>query len=501
MSPSRRALKASSVALLILSMTVVASAQSIAELRKQAESGDAKAQYQLGLAYQSGEGVKQDYAQAAGWFRKAAEGGNAPAMRQLGVMYGRGQEVPQSHSEEMRWYKLAAGKGNDVAMLYLGYMYRRGDGVPPDSTTALDWFRKSAEKGQSKALYMVGAMYRDGEGVSQDFAEAYFWLNLSTADPPPGSREDRDAVAAKLSPAKLTEMQERCGKWAETHPKIHSFDVQESPAGNAEPAPKQQQDLPHAQGEKVPSQPAKSLSGAFRNERLKRIELKDYPIEAQAGDCIVDGVWVPESNDPEKALVFPEQVRITCTHSVKTCQELKVTLGPMQGIVEIGDIDETIWLQRGSFFGEGCLAGQSLRICTARSIGQSIVIRLQKASTVHALKRDPQFALLFLEYLLSRIVRIEEDLVDQFFNFSERRLARVLLLFEQIGKESKPEYPLKVSQTTLAEMVGTTRARISQFMNGFRKKGFVSYNGGLQINTALITSFLQSRPLSVRKQA
>jgi len=159
------------------------------------------------------------------------------------------------------------------------------------------------------------------------------------------------------------------------------------------------------------------------------------------------------------------------------------------------------FLQRGSFFGEGCLAGQSLRICTAKSIGQSIVIRLQKASTVHALKRDPQFALLFLEYLLSRIVRIEEDLVDQFFNFSERRLARVLLLFEQIGKESKPEYPLKVSQTTLAEMVGTTRARISQFMNGFRKKGFVSYNGGLQINTALITSFLQSRPLSVRKQA
>jgi CRP-like cAMP-binding protein len=159
------------------------------------------------------------------------------------------------------------------------------------------------------------------------------------------------------------------------------------------------------------------------------------------------------------------------------------------------------FLQRGSFFGEGCLAGQSLRICTARSIGQSIIIRLQKASTVHVLKRNPQFASLFVEYLLSRIVRIEEDLVDQFFNFSERRLARVLLLFEQIGKESKPEYPLKVSQTTLAEMVGTTRARVSQFMNGFRKKGFVRYNGGLQINSALITSFLQSRPLSVTKKA
>src|SRR3984893_4735407 len=126
-------------------------------------------------------------------------------------------------------------------------------------------------------------------------------------------------------------------------------------------------------------------------------------------------------------------------------------------------------LQRGSFFGEGCLAGQSLRICTARSIGQSNVIRLQKESTVRTLKRDPQFATVFAGYLLSRVVRIEEDLIDQFFNFSERRLARVLLLFGQITRESQPESPLKVSQSTLAEMVGTTRARVSKFMNGFRK--------------------------------
>ena len=159
------------------------------------------------------------------------------------------------------------------------------------------------------------------------------------------------------------------------------------------------------------------------------------------------------------------------------------------------------FLQRGSFFGEGCLGGQSLRICTARSIGPSNIIRLRKESTIRALGRDPKFAALFVEYLLSRIIRIEEDLVDQFFNFSERRLARVLLLFGQITKESKPEYPLKVSQSTLAEMVGTTRARISKFMSGFRKKGFVSYNGGLQINSALITSFLQSRPMSVKEEA
>src|ERR1700730_2301974 len=154
-------------------------------------------------------------------------------------------------------------------------------------------------------------------------------------------------------------------------------------------------------------------------------------------------------------------------------------------------------LLRGSFFGEGCLGGQSLRICTARSIGQSNITRLRKESTVRMLKQDPQFATLFVSFLLARVIRVEEDLVDQFFNFSEKRLARVLLLFGQITKESKPETPLKVSQGTLAEMVGTTRARVSKFMSAFKKKGFVHYNGGLQINSELIGAFLQSRPMSV----
>jgi CRP-like cAMP-binding protein len=115
------------------------------------------------------------------------------------------------------------------------------------------------------------------------------------------------------------------------------------------------------------------------------------------------------------------------------------------------------------------------------------------------LGRDPQFASLFVGYLLSRVIRIEEDLIDQFFNFSERRLARVLLLFGQITKESKSDSPLKVSQSTLAEMVGTTRPRVSKFMNGFRKKGLVSYNGAMRVNSELIIKFLQTRPLSVKK--
>jgi CRP/FNR family cyclic AMP-dependent transcriptional regulator len=156
-------------------------------------------------------------------------------------------------------------------------------------------------------------------------------------------------------------------------------------------------------------------------------------------------------------------------------------------------------LRRGSFFGEGCLAGQSQRICTARSIGQSKVIRLEKERTVRKLKGDPHFATLFVGYLLSRVVRIEEDLIDQFFNFSERRLARVLLLFGEITKESKSDSPLKLSQSTLAEMVGTTRPRVSKFMNQFKKNGLVSYNGGLQINKALLIAFLENRPLSVKK--
>src|ERR1700723_1512591 len=158
-------------------------------------------------------------------------------------------------------------------------------------------------------------------------------------------------------------------------------------------------------------------------------------------------------------------------------------------------------LLEGSFFGEGRLGGQSLRVYPARSIGPSNVTRLEKERTIRTLKRDAQFAALFNAYLLSRVIRVEEDLVDQFFNFSEKRLARALLLFGQIIKESKSERPLKVSQATLAEMVGTTRSRVSKFMNAFKQKGFVHYNGGLQINSVLISSFLLNRPMSVVRRA
>jgi CRP/FNR family transcriptional regulator, cyclic AMP receptor protein len=149
-------------------------------------------------------------------------------------------------------------------------------------------------------------------------------------------------------------------------------------------------------------------------------------------------------------------------------------------------------LERDSFFGEGCLAGQPLRMSTASVMQSSSITRLAKSTMVNLLHREPEFTELFAAYLLSRNVRIEEDLVDQLFNSSEKRLARILLLLAHFGKESRPESVIpKVSQETLAAMVGTTRSRVSYFMNRFRKLGFIHYNGGLQVHSALLTVVLR----------
>jgi CRP/FNR family cyclic AMP-dependent transcriptional regulator len=149
-------------------------------------------------------------------------------------------------------------------------------------------------------------------------------------------------------------------------------------------------------------------------------------------------------------------------------------------------------LDRESFFGEGCLAGQLLRMSTASAIQTSSIIRVSRTTMVRLLHREPEFAELFTAYLLSRNVRIEEDLVDQLFNSSEKRLARILLLLAHFGKDSRPESVIpKVSQDTLAAMVGTTRSRVSYFMNRFRKMGLIHYNGGLQVHSALLSVVLR----------
>jgi CRP/FNR family transcriptional regulator, cyclic AMP receptor protein len=148
-------------------------------------------------------------------------------------------------------------------------------------------------------------------------------------------------------------------------------------------------------------------------------------------------------------------------------------------------------LKEGDFFGEGCLAGQQVRMATAVALSECSVMKLERAAVLKLLHEQPPFAELFVGHLLSRNIKIEEDLVDQLFNSSEKRLARVLLLLANFGKEGKPELVIpKISQETLAGIVGTTRPRISFFMNRFRKMGFIDYNGGLKIHSSLLNVVL-----------
>jgi CRP/FNR family cyclic AMP-dependent transcriptional regulator len=148
-------------------------------------------------------------------------------------------------------------------------------------------------------------------------------------------------------------------------------------------------------------------------------------------------------------------------------------------------------LAKEEFFGEACLTGQQIRTATATSIDNATVVRIEKAAMVRMLHDEPDFSELFMAYLLGRNIRIEEDLVDQLFNSSEKRLARILLLLAHVGKESKAERIIpKISQETLADMVGTTRSRVNSFMNKFRKLGFIEYNGGLKIHSSLLNIVL-----------
>src|SRR5579864_3489681 len=145
----------------------------------------------------------------------------------------------------------------------------------------------------------------------------------------------------------------------------------------------------------------------------------------------------------------------------------------------------------GDFFGEGCLTGQPLRLATVSAVTECVIMRITKADITRVIHEEPAFAELFIAHLLARNSRIEEDLVDQLFNSSEKRLARTLLLLANFGKEGRPEPIIpKISQETLAEMVGTTRSRVSFFMNRFRKLGFVHYNGGLLVHRSLLNVVL-----------
>ena len=150
-------------------------------------------------------------------------------------------------------------------------------------------------------------------------------------------------------------------------------------------------------------------------------------------------------------------------------------------------------LNEGEFFGEGCLAGQPLRLCSATAMTDCSIMRIDKKSMMEVLHGEHAFSDMFVAYLLSRNIRYEEDLVDQLFNSSEKRLARMLLLLAHFGKDGKPESVIpKITQQTLAEMIGTTRSRVSYFMNRFRKLGFVDYHAGdvLQVHSSLLNVVL-----------
>jgi CRP/FNR family cyclic AMP-dependent transcriptional regulator len=147
------------------------------------------------------------------------------------------------------------------------------------------------------------------------------------------------------------------------------------------------------------------------------------------------------------------------------------------------------------FFGESCLAGQTQRISTVTTMMECVIMRLEKAAIIRVIHQEPAFSEMFMAHLLSRTIRVEADLVDQLFNSSEKRLARLLLLLANFGKEGRPEPIIaKISQETLAEMIGTTRSRVSYFMNKFRKLGFVRYNGGIEVHSSLLNAVLHDQP-------
>jgi CRP-like cAMP-binding protein len=188
---------------------------------------------------------------------------------------------------------------------------------------------------------------------------------------------------------------------------------------------------------------------------------------------------------PKKRILFSQGDAADAVFYIQT-GKVKLTVISSEGKEAIIAI-----LEPGAFFGEGCLAGQLVCMATAAAMEKSTLVRIDKQAMIRVLHDEPSFSELFLAYLLSRNIRIQEDLVDQLFNSSEKRLARVLLLLAHFGKDGKSvPIILKISQDVLAEMIGTTRSRINFFMNKFRKLGFVDYNGGVHVHSSLLNIVL-----------
>jgi CRP-like cAMP-binding protein len=186
------------------------------------------------------------------------------------------------------------------------------------------------------------------------------------------------------------------------------------------------------------------------------------------------GARIFSQGDPATSVMYTEEGAVRLSVLSHTGKEAVVAL-----------------LEVGHFFGEGCLAGQSRRMATATAMTPCTILGIEKAEMVRQLHADPAFAERFLTHMLARNIRIEEDLLDQLFNSTEKRLARTLLLLARYGQPEASHPVPKVSQEILAEMVGTTRSRVSFFMNKFRKLGFIDYNGGLTVHPSLLSVVLR----------
>ena len=198
------------------------------------------------------------------------------------------------------------------------------------------------------------------------------------------------------------------------------------------------------------------------------------------------------SAHPKKQVIFAQGDAANAVFYVKK-GKVKVTVVSKQGreaVVAVLGTDE--------FLGEGCLIGQPKRLATATAMTDCVTMRVEKSEVLQVLLDEPAFSQMFISHILARNARIEEDLVDQLFNSTERRLARVLLLLANFGKEGRPEpIKAKISQATLAEMIGTTQSRVSRFMNKFRQMGFIEYNGHLEVHSSLLSVVLNDQPNTV----
>ncbi len=199
---------------------------------------------------------------------------------------------------------------------------------------------------------------------------------------------------------------------------------------------------------------------------------------------------------PKKQVIFEQGDAADAVFYIKK-GKIKVTVLSTEGreaVVAILGADE--------FLGEGCLIGQPKRLSTATAMTECLTMRVEKSEILKVLKDEPAFSEMFISHILARTARVEEDLVDQLFNSTEKRLARVLLLLANFGKQGRPEPIIaKISQETLAEMIGTTRSRVSHFMNKFRQLGFIDYNGHLEVHSSLLSVMLADQPRAVKSPA